>query len=117
MFSGIFPSGRAAGRGEVEEQADVSIIITHNYGQVLEVCDRVSLVQGGKIAIDKHNDQTSAEGITEMVVAEYRKALENHRREAVTSQHLVRGRRAWPSRAAPAAVAVQRFVKILRRAS
>jgi simple sugar transport system ATP-binding protein len=71
---------------KLKEQGDVSIIIiAHNYGQVLEVCDRVNLIQGGKITLDKRSDETSAEELTEMVVAEYRKALEERRRDAAAS--------------------------------
>jgi ABC-type sugar transport system ATPase subunit len=68
---------------QLKEQGNVSIIIiAHNYGQVLEVCDRVNLIQDGKISLDKRSDETSAEELTEMVVAEYRKALEERRRAA-----------------------------------
>jgi simple sugar transport system ATP-binding protein len=67
----------------LKNQGNVSIIIiAHNYGQVLEVCDRVNLIQGGKITLDKRSDETSAEELTDMVVAEYRKALEERQREA-----------------------------------
>jgi simple sugar transport system ATP-binding protein len=62
------------------------IIIAHNYGQVLEVCDRVNLIQGGQITFDKRSDETSAEELTEMVVAEYRKALQERQREAAAGQ-------------------------------
>jgi ABC-type sugar transport system ATPase subunit len=58
------------------------IIIAHNYGQVLQVCDRVNLLQGGKITFDKYSRDTSVEELTEMVVAEYRKALEERNRAA-----------------------------------
>jgi simple sugar transport system ATP-binding protein len=65
----------------LKEQGNVSvIIIAHNYGQVLEVCDRVNLVQDGKIALDKLSSETSAQELTELVVAEYRKALEERQR-------------------------------------
>jgi simple sugar transport system ATP-binding protein len=68
---------------QLKTQGNVSIIIiAHNYGQVLEVCDRVNLIQGGKITFDKRSDETSAEELTEIVVAEYRKALEERRRSA-----------------------------------
>jgi ABC-type sugar transport system ATPase subunit len=71
---------------QLKERGNVSIIIiAHNYGQVLEVCDRVNLIQDGKIALDKQADETSAEELTEMVVAEYRKALEERRRAGTTS--------------------------------
>jgi simple sugar transport system ATP-binding protein len=68
---------------KLKEEADVSIIIiAHNYGQVLEVCDRVNMIQGGKITLDKRSDETSAQELTEIVVAEYRKALEERQRLA-----------------------------------
>jgi ABC-type sugar transport system ATPase subunit len=71
---------------QLKEQGNVSIIIiAHNYGQVIEVCDRVNLIQGGKITFDKRSDETSADELTEMVVAEYRKALEERRRGAAAS--------------------------------
>jgi simple sugar transport system ATP-binding protein len=47
---------------------------------VLEVCDRVNLIQGGRITLDKRSDETSADELTDMVVAEYRKALEERQR-------------------------------------
>jgi simple sugar transport system ATP-binding protein len=58
------------------------IIIAHNYGQVLEVCDRVNLLQGGQITLDKLSSETSAQELTDLVVAEYRKALEERERSA-----------------------------------
>jgi simple sugar transport system ATP-binding protein len=68
---------------KLKERGDVSIIIiAHNYGQVLEVCDRVNMIQGGRITLDKRADETSAEELTDMVVAEYRQALEERRRSA-----------------------------------
>jgi simple sugar transport system ATP-binding protein len=61
---------------QLKREGKVSIIIiAHNYGQVLEVCDRVNLIQDGRISLDKRSDETSAEELTELVVAEYRKAL------------------------------------------
>jgi ABC-type sugar transport system ATPase subunit len=71
---------------QLKQQGNVSIIIiAHNYGQVLEVCDRVNLIQGGRITLDKSSDQTSADELTELVVAEYRAALEERRRGSKAS--------------------------------
>jgi simple sugar transport system ATP-binding protein len=68
---------------QLKQQGDVSIIIiAHNYGQVIEVSDRVNMIQGGQITFDKRSDETSADELTEMVVAEYRKALQERRRGA-----------------------------------
>jgi simple sugar transport system ATP-binding protein len=69
---------------EVKERGISVIIIAHNYGQVLQVCDRVNLLQGGRITYDKYARDTSVENLTEMVVAEYRKALEERHREAAS---------------------------------
>lgn len=61
----------------LKEKREVSIIlIAHNYAQVLEVCDRVNLLQHGKITYDREAGSTSIEELTELVVAEYRKARE-----------------------------------------
>jgi simple sugar transport system ATP-binding protein len=70
---------------ELKEQGNVSIIIiAHNYGQILEVCDRVNLIQGGRITLDKYASETSAQELTDLVVAEYRKALEDRQRSAAS---------------------------------
>src|ERR1022692_1162058 len=69
---------------DLKERGISVIIIAHNYGQVLQVCDRVNLLQGGKITFDKYARDTSVEDLTEMVVAEYRKALEERHREAAS---------------------------------
>jgi simple sugar transport system ATP-binding protein len=67
---------------QVKDRGISVIIIAHNYGQVLQVCDRVNLLQGGKITFDKYARDTSVEDLTEMVVAEYRQALEERHRAA-----------------------------------
>lgn len=67
----------------LKAQGNVSIIIiAHNYGQVIEVCDRVNMIQDGRITFDKRSADTSADELTEMVVAEYRKALIERQRQA-----------------------------------
>jgi simple sugar transport system ATP-binding protein len=67
---------------DLKDQGMSIIIIAHNYGQVFPVVDRVNLLQGGKITFDKRSKDTSVEELTEMVVAEYRKALEERHRSA-----------------------------------
>ncbi|HEY0540137.1 MAG TPA: ATP-binding cassette domain-containing protein [Actinoallomurus sp.] len=60
---------------ELKERGEVSvIIIAHNYAQVLEVCDRVNLLQHGEITFDKAAEETSLAELTDLVVAEYRAA-------------------------------------------
>jgi ABC-type sugar transport system ATPase subunit len=58
---------------DLKRKGEVSImIIAHNYAQVLEVCDRVNLLQHGTITFDKARADTSVRELTELVVAEYR---------------------------------------------
>lgn len=59
----------------LKNEGEVSIIlIAHNYAHVLEVCDRVNVLQHGSIAYDKPVKDTSVEELTELMVSEYRKA-------------------------------------------
>ncbi len=58
---------------ELKEQGDVSMImIAHNYAQIVDVCDRVNLLQHGEITYDQPVSETSVHELTEMVAAEYR---------------------------------------------
>jgi simple sugar transport system ATP-binding protein len=58
---------------DLKERGEVAmIIIAHNYAQVLDVCDRVNLLQHGRITFDKKTVDTSLDELTELVVAEYR---------------------------------------------
>ena len=60
---------------KLKNEGRVSIIlIAHNYSHVFEVCDRVNLLQHGRISYDKPTSESSVEELTELVVAEYRKA-------------------------------------------
>jgi ABC-type sugar transport system ATPase subunit len=68
---------------DLKKRGDVSmIIIAHNYGQVLEICDRVNLLQHGQITLDKPSGQTSVQELNDIVVAEYRRAQEERQRSA-----------------------------------
>jgi ABC-type sugar transport system ATPase subunit len=66
---------------DLKEKGDVAVIvIAHNYGQVLEICDRINLLQHGAITFDKPSAQTSVAELNEIVIAEYRRALEERQR-------------------------------------
>ena len=66
---------------DLKRKGNVSIIIiAHNYGQVLEITDRVNLLQHGMITLDKPSKDTSVQELNDIVIAEYRKALEERHR-------------------------------------
>ncbi len=59
----------------LRNEGEVSIIlIAHNYAHVLDVCDRVNVLQHGRISYDKPSSETSVEELTDLMVSEYRKA-------------------------------------------
>jgi len=61
---------------DLKARGDIAmILIVHNYAQVLDVCDRVNLLQHGTITFDKPTAETSLDELTELVVAEYRRSL------------------------------------------
>ena len=58
---------------QLRERGDVSqIVIAHNYLHVLETCDRVCLLQNGRITFDRPTAETSVEELLTLVGAEYR---------------------------------------------
>ena len=68
---------------DLKRRGDVSmIVIAHNYGQVLEICDRVNLLQHGRITLDKLSGDTSVQELNDIVIAEYRRAVQDKQRQA-----------------------------------
>jgi simple sugar transport system ATP-binding protein len=57
------------------------VIIAHNYAQALQICDRINVLQQGKITFDRPAAETSVTELTELMVASYRT-----RRRAVTEE-------------------------------
>ncbi|HEY5223282.1 MAG TPA: ATP-binding cassette domain-containing protein [Microbacteriaceae bacterium] len=58
----------------LRERGEVSIIlIAHNYTQVLDVCDRINLLQHGEITLNKRTQDTSVDELMELVANEYRR--------------------------------------------
>jgi simple sugar transport system ATP-binding protein len=59
---------------DLKQQGKSMIVVAHNYIHVVEICDRVNLLQHGRITFDKPVGETSVEELTELVAAEYRAA-------------------------------------------
>jgi ABC-type sugar transport system ATPase subunit len=58
---------------QLKQRRDLAIIlIAHNYSQIVDVCDRVNLLQHGEITFDKPAKETSVAELLELVHAEYR---------------------------------------------
>ena len=52
------------------------IVIDHNYAHLFELCDRLNVMQAGRITIDQQVHETSLEELTELMVSSYRRQLE-----------------------------------------
>ena len=52
------------------------IVIDHNYAHLFELCDRLNVMQGGRITLDQQVHETSIEQLTELMVSSYRRSLE-----------------------------------------
>jgi ABC-type sugar transport system ATPase subunit len=58
---------------QLKQRGDISIIlIAHNYSQIVDICDRVNLLQHGTITFDRPSKDTSVAELLELVHAEYR---------------------------------------------
>jgi simple sugar transport system ATP-binding protein len=58
---------------ELKRRGNVSMImIAHNYAQIVDVCDRVNLLQHGRITYDRPVGETSVGELTELVASDYR---------------------------------------------
>ena len=51
------------------------IVIDHNYAHLFELCDRINVMQGGRITIDQQVHDTSLEGLTELMISSFRRQL------------------------------------------
>jgi len=60
--------------GDLKARGDLAIIIiAHNYAHALQVCDRINILQHGRITFDKPAAETSVAELNDLVVAEYRR--------------------------------------------
>lgn len=51
------------------------IVIDHNFTHLFELCDRLNVVQQGRIAFDQQVKDTSIEELTKFMISEYRREL------------------------------------------
>jgi ABC-type sugar transport system ATPase subunit len=63
-------------RGLASSRNVSMIIIDHNFAHLFELCDRVNVMQGGRITIDQLTADTSLEELTELMVSSYRSQLQ-----------------------------------------
>ncbi|HYA45059.1 MAG TPA: ATP-binding cassette domain-containing protein [Acidimicrobiales bacterium] len=52
------------------------IVIDHNYAHLFALCDRLNVIQQGRVTVDTKVAETSIEELTEMMVSAFRRQLE-----------------------------------------
>ena len=52
------------------------IVIDHNYAHLFELCDRINVMQGGRITIDQPVQETSLEELTRLMISSFRSQVE-----------------------------------------
>ena len=52
------------------------IVIDHNYAHLFELCDRINVMQEGRITRDQPVHETSLEELTELMITSYRRQLQ-----------------------------------------
>jgi ABC-type sugar transport system ATPase subunit len=53
------------------------IVIDHNYAHLFELCDRINVMQGGRITRDQPVHETSLEDLTQLMVSSYRRQIDD----------------------------------------
>ncbi len=57
-------------------QTDISVIvIDHNYTHLFEVCDRINVIQQGRVTLDKTLSEITLEELIELMVQSYRREI------------------------------------------
>jgi ABC-type sugar transport system ATPase subunit len=52
------------------------IVIDHNYAHLFELCDRINVMQEGRVIIDQPVHETSLEKLTELMVSSYQRQMD-----------------------------------------
>jgi len=61
---------------DLARQGVSMIVIDHNYAHLFALCDRLNVIQQGKITVDTRVADTSVEELTELMVSSFRRQLE-----------------------------------------
>ena len=62
-------------KGLAQQRRVSMMIIDHNFAHLFELCDRVNIIQGGRITMDRLVKDTTLEELTELMVSSYRSEI------------------------------------------
>jgi ABC-type sugar transport system ATPase subunit len=62
-------------RGLIRQTNVSVIVIDHNYTHLFELCDRINVIQRGRVTIDRNISEMTLEELIEMMVQSYRRQI------------------------------------------
>jgi ABC-type sugar transport system ATPase subunit len=62
-------------KGLAKDRGVSMLVIDHNYTHIFELCDRVNVVQQGRVTLDQKTSETSLVELTEFMVSSYREQV------------------------------------------
>ncbi|MEO7124350.1 MAG: hypothetical protein ABI400_14815, partial [Lacisediminihabitans sp.] len=52
------------------------LVVDHNYTHIFELCDRINVIEQGRVTLDKRIEETSLNELTEFMITSYRQQLQ-----------------------------------------
>jgi ABC-type sugar transport system ATPase subunit len=52
------------------------LVVDHNYTHIFELCDRINVIEQGRVTLDKRVEETSLNELTEFMITSYRQQLQ-----------------------------------------
>jgi ABC-type sugar transport system ATPase subunit len=62
-------------RGLIRQTNVSVIVIDHNYTHLFELCDRINVIQQGRVTIDRNISEMTLEELIELMVQSYRRQI------------------------------------------
>jgi ABC-type sugar transport system ATPase subunit len=62
-------------RGLIRQTNVSVIVIDHNYTHLFELCDRINVIQQGRVTVDRNISEMSLEELIELMVQSYRRQI------------------------------------------
>jgi simple sugar transport system ATP-binding protein len=67
---------------------DISVIvIDHNYAHLFDICDRINVIQQGRVTVDKHLSEITLPELVELMVRSHRRELSRYLPEPQSTPH------------------------------
>lgn len=64
-------------RNLARSQGVSMLVVDHNYTHIFELCDRINVIEQGRVTLDKRVEDTSLNELTEFMISSYRQQLQS----------------------------------------